>query len=169
VTFAVDETKDYLVIIDYDADGVSYARKGSSGDVYYKSGASYNTADGSGFSTANNVGYAVSEIEVNAAYENMVLITEDYTAAAQPTYARPSVFVEPIDAITINTDLKAYASRDGGTTWNQATLALIASYGDVDHYAADATLTSTGTTMKLKLETLNTKRVNVHALGLSWR
>lgn len=168
VDFDLDETKDYLVILDYDSDGASYGRKVTSGTVYYKSGASYDTADGSGFSS-DPYTYVVNKIEVNSGYSDMVLVTEDFTASAEPTYARPSVFVTPINTITINTDLKAYASRDGGTTWNQATLALIGTYGTVKHYAADVTLTSTGTTLKLKAETANTKRVQVTALGLSWR
>lgn len=169
VDFEIDETKDYLLIIDYDADGASYSRKKDGvGDLYYKSGQSYDTADGSGFSTAT-VTYAISKIEVNDDYENIVLLSEDVTADEEPAVARACVFVEPIDEITINTDLKAYVSRDGGTTWDEVELVLVATLGSIKQYAADVTLTSTGTTMKLKVSTFSTKRVKLHAWGFSWR
>ena len=59
---------------------------------------------------------------MTAAAVNMTLIANAVTATAAPTEARIVLFEEDVDAVTVNTDLKAYASRDGGTTYTQITL-----------------------------------------------
>ena len=54
---------------------------------------------------------------------NMILQSNAYTAQTQPTTAR--IILDEwayAGTQTLNTDIKAYASRDGGTTFTQATL-----------------------------------------------
>jgi len=54
----------------------------------------------------------------------MTLVSNAYTAQAAPTTARIILDEESYaGATTLNTDLKAYASRDNGTTFTQVTLA----------------------------------------------
>jgi len=70
-------------------------------------------------------------------YNNMTLVSNVQTAQAQPSEARITVFDEPsTGATTINTDIKAYASRDNGTTYSQITLANDGNYtgGGLDSY-----------------------------------
>ena len=54
----------------------------------------------------------------------MTLISNSFTAQTAPTTARIILDEESYaGATTLNTDLRAYASRDGGTTYTQVTLA----------------------------------------------
>jgi len=104
---------------------------------------------------------------------NMTLISEDFTAEAEPDSGRIVILEEDIDSVTLNTDLKAYASRDGGSTWAQITLS---DEGDFDGDkrilvgSSDFTVSGigSGTTMKYKIETANEKELRIHATGLSW-
>ena len=71
-------------------------------------------------------------------YEDMTLQSNAFTALADPTTAR--VILDEADeagTTTLNTDLKAYASRDNGTTFTQMTLAdqgnlIIQNQGGID-------------------------------------
>jgi hypothetical protein len=71
---------------------------------------------------------------------------------------------------TINTDLAAYASRDGGTTWTQGTLAKIAEEGDHDYFEATVDLSGqpSGTSMKWKVETTDDAVSTVEAVAMAW-
>ena len=77
---------------------------------------------------------------------------------------------------TLNTDLKAYVSRNGGTGWDQATLVDKGSWGTnkkilVANNVAFSNSAS-GTAMRYKLEWANqasgSKETRVHATSLAW-
>jgi hypothetical protein len=105
-----------------------------------------------------------------ASYKNMTLISNSQTATTQPSEARIIIREEDVDAITINTDLLAYASRDGGTTWDLITLVLEGpSISPNKIYAGTVTLTSTGTSMLYKIVTANNKNLKIHATALAWK
>ena len=53
----------------------------------------------------------------------MTLVSNTQTAQAAPTEGRLMLYEEDVDSITLDTDLKGYVSRDGGTTYTQVTLA----------------------------------------------
>ena len=57
-----------------------------------------------------------------SATDNMTLISNTQTAQAAPTTGRLMIYEEDVDAITLDTDLKGYVSRDGGTTYTQTPL-----------------------------------------------
>jgi hypothetical protein len=103
-----------------------------------------------------------------AATVNMTLVSNAVTALAQPDDAFIVLWQENGDAITLNTDLKAYASRDGGTTWNQIMLTEEATLTTGRILTGTVALTSSGTSMKYKIETLNTKDQKIHGVGLQW-
>ena len=63
--------------------------------------------------------YADDEFESPA---NLTLVSNSRTAQAAPTEGRLMLYEQDVDAITLNTDLKGYVSRDGGTTYTQTTL-----------------------------------------------
>ena len=112
-----------------------------------------------------------TEDALPAAYNTMTLISDSFTAESQPDSARIILLEEDVDSITINTDLIAKVSRDGGTTWTTATLVDEGNY-DVSKQILVATLDISGqpngTTMEYKIETANSKNLKIHATGLSW-
>jgi len=103
---------------------------------------------------------------------NMTLVSNSFTADASPATGRIHIQVNPIDAITINTDLTAEISRDGGTTWTTATLSLKETLADgtkaYEDDSVDISSQPTGTSMKWRVKTLNTKDVEVHGVVLQW-
>lgn len=106
--------------------------------------------------------------------QNMTLISSAFTAAAVPTVARIGIQIKAIDAITINTDVIAYVSRDGGTTWTAATLVLEMTREDgTAIYVHDGLSISgqpSGTSMKWKIVTANNKNVEIHGIDeFKWR
>lgn len=172
IAFAIDETKSYLVCLDVSSTNGTAKYFGSLGEAYgVASNNSYNVQNMPG--SPSSVYYrGVTKIEVTESIlpSNIVLISENATAATEPTTARVSIFVNPVSALTLNTDIKAYASRDGGSTWDQVTLAKVADLASsIDQYSGEVTLTSTGTSMKLKVTTHNSKSVEITGWGLSWR
>lgn len=49
--------------------------------------------------------------------DNMTLISDPFTAEAQPDNVRIVIFEEDVDSITLNTDLKVFTTRDAGQTF----------------------------------------------------
>jgi hypothetical protein len=101
---------------------------------------------------------------------NMVLQSNAFTAEAAPDEAFLVVWQEDVDGVTLNTDLLAYVSRDGGTTWAQVTLVEEAtlSTGRILAASVDVSGQPSGTSMKWKLAVTNNKEQRVHGIGLSW-
>lgn len=105
--------------------------------------------------------------------DNMTLISESVVAVAEAGNARIVILEEDVNAITLNTDLKAFASKDTGSTWAEITLS---DEGDFDSnkriLVGNADLTASGigsgTNMRYKLETSNERQLNIHATSLSW-
>jgi len=54
---------------------------------------------------------------------NMTLVSNAQTAQADPAEGRLVLYEEDVDSITLDTDIKGYVSRDGGTTYTQTPLA----------------------------------------------
>jgi hypothetical protein len=112
-----------------------------------------------------------SEYGTSSTVYNMTLLSNGNTASSQPSNARIVLFEEDVDAITLNTDLKAYVSRDGGTTYTQITLSDEGDYESGKQILAgsvDINGQPSGTSMKYKIETLNTKDLKLHGVGLLW-
>lgn len=125
--------------------------------------------------STNEVYDAINDLYSNTA--DMVLVSETVTAEALPTTARIVLFEENVDAVTINTDLKAYLSRDGGTTWDQVPLVDEGDYASSKQILA-GTVTLTGETgggyghgmsMQWKVTTHNSKDIKLHGVGVLWR
>ena len=78
---------------------------------------------------------------------------------------------------TLNTDLKAYVSRNGGTGWDQATLVDKGTWGSGTKKIVSAnnvafSNSASGTDMRYKIEWANqasgSKETRVHATSLAW-
>jgi hypothetical protein len=103
--------------------------------------------------------------------EDMILISISQTAEEEPNTAKIVILEEDIDAVTVNTDLKAYVSRDDGTTYSQITLADEGDFdGDKRILVGDVDISGqpSGQTMRYKLTTHNTKTLDIHGTALSW-
>jgi hypothetical protein len=101
----------------------------------------------------------------------MTLRSVAYAAVSVPTVGRVAVQTVETDAISINTDLIARISRDGGTTWATASLALSQELvGSRIYEASGINLSSlgSGTTMKWEVATANNKNVAVSGVVFQW-
>ena len=77
---------------------------------------------------------------------------------------------------TLNTDIKAFISRDGGTTYTQGTLAEEGNYGDgkiLSIHDLDISSQPSGTSMKYKIELANqasgSKETQIQGCSLGWK
>jgi len=105
----------------------------------------YYTGDATGTSetySASSSPTGLVRVTSSTAAQNMTLFSNATTALAAPDDANIVIWQEDVDAITLNTDLKAYASRDG-TSWTQMTLAEVA---NLTSLVATPTLTESATT-----------------------
>jgi hypothetical protein len=102
---------------------------------------------------------------------NMTLISNAQVAESVPTSARIVLFEEDVDSITLNTDLKAYVSRDNGATYSQVTLVNEGYYATSKNILAglvDISAQPSGDDIKYKIETLNNKNLKIHGTGINW-
>tara|TARA_R110000765_G_scaffold421253_1_gene527250 strand:- start:514 stop:2211 length:1698 start_codon:yes stop_codon:yes gene_type:complete len=103
---------------------------------------------------------------------NMELISTPFTATSAPTTSVLGFQTVENDATTINTDLKGFVSRDGGSNFTEMTLALKSTLGQTGtkyYECAETTLTSTsGSSMVYKITTHNAKDIQIHGVALSW-
>ena len=108
-------------------------------------------------------------------YNDMTLVSNAVTAESAPTTGDlVMTYTNGAGTATINTDLKAYVSRDNGTTYTQATLA---DQGDTGGHTIltanglDISSQPSGTSMRWKIETLNqsaSKDTRIQAVSLGW-
>jgi len=109
---------------------------------------------------------------IPAVISNMTLKSKAQVSPLVPTSARIILFEEDVDSVTINTDLKAYVSRNNGTTYSQVTLE------DEGNYITGARILSgvidisgqpSDRNIKYKIETLNSKNLKLHGTAISWK
>ncbi|MBL6945713.1 MAG: hypothetical protein ISR47_03650 [Rhodospirillales bacterium] len=102
---------------------------------------------------------------------DMTLISEAQDTGATPDTIRVQILEEDVDSITLNTDLKAWVSRDGGTTWSQATLSeqvVLTTGSRVLVGEADVSGQPSGTDACYKITTANAKEMKFHGVALTW-
>ena len=148
-------------------------------------GSGSNFVHGTATSTASNTGRASSSDSEEPGHDNgyvkivstqqaaldITMISNGFTAQAAPSTIRAVVFEEDIDSITINTDLKLYVSRDGGTNWGLVTLTDEGDYETGKQIwigQADVSSQPSGTSVKYKITTHNTKQLRVHGVSVLW-
>jgi hypothetical protein len=104
---------------------------------------------------------------------NMVLVSEASVAEAVPDEAFLCVWQEDVDAVTENTDLLAYVTRDadaGTPEWTQVTLTEEATLdtGRILTGSVDISGAASDVDMAWKLMVANNKEQRIHGVGLSW-
>ncbi len=104
---------------------------------------------------------------------NMVLIPAAITAGASPTLADIYLLHKAVDGVTLNTDLKARASRDNGANWSGfVTLAEVCQF-DANYKllrgTADLSALASGTNIKWEITTFNNKSQQIRAVAMQLR
>ena len=140
------------------ADGLSNSISGSA--VYY--------AGGSGI-VLISWGYAAPT------YSNMTLVSTATTAQAVPTKGdMVMTYTNGAGTAVINTNIKGYVSRDGGTTYTQGTLAAgntIGGHTILSFHDLDISGQPSGSSMRYKIETLVQSAsldTRIQAVSLGW-
>lgn len=96
-----------------------------------------------------------------------IVISESVTAESQPTNIHAAILADDA-AITLNTDLKFYASVDDGATWEQVTLSDSGYYSSTEKIlTGSVAVAGTGTTIKYKIECTEVN-FEFYAVGLLW-
>lgn len=103
-------------------------------------------------------------------YNDITLISEPVEATEEPSKCRAVLLIEPVDSLTLNTDIKAYATLDDGSNYEQITLTDEGYFDSTKKiYAGNEDLTShTDTTMRIKLTSHNNKALKIHGWALLW-
>ena len=106
---------------------------------------------------------------------DLTFISTSTTADSAPTTGDlVMTYTNGAGTATVNTDLKAYVSRDNGTTWTQATLSSEGTTGGhtiLTAHNVDISSQPSGTSMRYKIETLNqsaSKETRIQAVSLGW-
>ena len=110
-----------------------------------------------------------------ASVANLTLVSNATTAEAVPTKGDVVMtYTNGAGTATVNTDLKAWISRDNGTTYTQATLSSEGTTGGhtiLTAHNVDISSQPSGTSMRYKIETLNqsaSKETRIQAVSLGW-
>jgi hypothetical protein len=114
---------------------------------------------------------------VTVAGSDLTLQSTANTALTAPTTGDIVMLIEnETGTATLNTHIKAYVSRNGGTGWDQATLVDKGSWGTNKKIVSANNVafsnSASGTDMRYKITTHNqasgTRVTNVHATSLAW-
>jgi hypothetical protein len=138
-------------------------------DVSYYSGDA--TGTGETYTAASNYSRFCQAIYAEV-ISDMTIVSEAFTADSEPDIARIHVQAAPQEAITINTDLLADVSRDDGSTWTTATLVAVQTLADgtiaYEDNEIDISAQPSGTDMRYRIRTANTKSIQIHGTVEQW-
>jgi hypothetical protein len=104
---------------------------------------------------------------------NMTVSSAAFSAASQPAAIRAVLRAKFIDAVAVNTDLTVEVSRDDGTTWTAGTLTDKFTVPGISHHILDTGDISvsgqpSGTSIKWRIKSLNSKNLEIHDAYLHW-
>jgi hypothetical protein len=110
-------------------------------------------------------------IQVGYVPQNMTVQSIAVDSNGVSGQARINILMEEVDAITLNTDLKAYASRDNGVTWTEAVLEVegnLLNNFKVLTAEIDLSLQPEDLYMVYKVCSFNNKNLKIFSVSLSW-
>jgi len=131
--------------------------------------------------TRNNGGNGAIYVNINVgtlSYNNMTLQSVDATASSAPSTADLIMMIEnSAGTATLNTDIKAYISRDSGANFTQGTLVDEGSWGTstkriLAFHNLDISGQPSGTAVCYKITTHNqsaSKSTRIHAVSHGWK
>jgi hypothetical protein len=131
---------------------------------------------GSGAGDGGNGVVVIRRLTTGTAYNNMTLVSNATTAVdgAPTTGDLVITYTDGAGTATINTDIKAYISRNGSAYTSAVTLVSQGTTGGHTILTAngvDLSGITTGTSMRWKIETLNQavgKQTRIQAVSLGW-
>ncbi|MDP6771187.1 MAG: hypothetical protein QF704_10870, partial [Anaerolineales bacterium] len=110
-----------------------------------------------------------------SSYNDMTLVSNSTTADSTPTTGDiVMTYTDGAGTATVNTDLKAWISRDNGSTYTQATLSSEGTTGGhtiLTAHNVDISSQPSGTSMRYKITTHNqseSKETRIQAVSLGW-
>ena len=103
--------------------------------------------------------------------QNMVLRSTSLESNGVSGESRLGFLIEEVDSIILNTDIKAFASRDGGATWTESVLSIEGNQlnnfkviiGLVDFISQPEDLH-----VCWKIQTYNSKNLKIYSSFMSW-
>lgn len=102
---------------------------------------------------------------------NLTVKSTGLTAAAAPSSMKVVARVKETGSVTLNTDLIISVSRDGGTTFSNATMSSRFTANNlhvIESAATSVTSQPSGTSVKWKVTTANNKMIEFHDIYLYW-
>ena len=154
----------------------SDGNSGGASDSNYPSGVGQVIAG-----SRNDGGHGAIYVDITvstATVSNMTLQSVDATALSAPSTADIVMLIEDAaGTATLNTDVKAYISRDSGSNFTQGTLIDEGTWGTsakriVAFHNLDISSQPSGTAVCYKIETLNqsvSKQTSIHAVSHGWK
>ncbi|MDP6772355.1 MAG: hypothetical protein QF704_16735, partial [Anaerolineales bacterium] len=117
----------------------------------------------------------IRRLTVGSTPVDMTLVSNTTTAEATPTKGDiVMTYTNGAGTATVNTDIKAWVSRDNGTTYTQATLSSEGTTGGhtiLTAHNVDISSQPSGTSMRYKITTHNqsaSKETRIQAVSLGW-
>jgi hypothetical protein len=101
--------------------------------------------------------------------QDATIVTTSQTASSSSSFVRVLLEYDPIDAITLNTDLTVDVTCDGGSNWASATLSSAGTGqgGRLVAETADTACTS-GTSIAARIKNLNNKNLQIYVTTITW-
>jgi len=144
------------------------------GPIPYNAGEGGNSGDPNGDSQNGTDGYVLltGSFLACGSTTSTTLVSTSFTASSVPTSSRIVVFEENVDTPTLNTDIIASISRDGGSTFTNATLSdsgYVTGSSGQRILTGQATISGqpSGQSMRWKLALAN-NTVKIHGVALQW-
>lgn len=177
ITYAFDRTKD--LVISTELNGALRYVTSSTGYTRYVKNPATGEADDttvSGYSSDTTASYGIDLIETRTATgatNNMTLVTAAQTSDSSVSNSRILIEYDHVASPSLNTDLTAEVSCNGGTNWASASLSAVTSYAGtstqrrVVESVDQSCGANTGTDFRARLKTFNNKNVPVYGLSLT--
>ena len=150
----------------------NYCEGGGIADPQYICGYNEGAAPGSSPPQGED-GYVLISASVPATTTSTTIVSEPFTAGSVPTTSRIVVFEERVSSLTLNTDVIASISRDGGSNFTTATLSdsgYVTGSSGQRILTGQATISGqpSGQSMRWKLALAN-NAVKIHGVSLAWQ
>jgi len=129
-------------------------------------------ASGTGVTMTESTGQAWStRYSYGASTSNATLVTTAQTADATVSNGRVLLLYDPQVSITLNTDLSAEVTCNGGTNWASATLSAVTGYAGGSTQiklaeTADQACAASGTSFAARIKNLNNKLIHLYGAHL---
>ena len=155
-----------------DTEAGNEGESGGAADPFYPSIDGSPETDSALGESSGYPGYVLISGSAPATTTSTTIVSEPFTSTSVPTTSRIVVFEENVATPTLNTDIIASISRDGGSTFTTATLS---DSGYVTGSSGQRILTGTATisgqpsgqSMRWKLALAN-NAVKIHGVALQW-